>query len=148
MSGQDMTEDYVDLESRLTNLRAEEKQYLIILKEATTVEDLLNVSDYLSAVQGEIETIEGRLKYLDSQTNFSTITISIYEEASLVVPTSDWRPFEVVEKAFNRLIIVLQGFFDLLIWGVIFGVPAWILWSAGRLIWSVLHRRLYGRSHK
>jgi predicted transcriptional regulator len=144
ISGEDVSEEYIDLESRLTNLRAEEKQYLLILGEATTVEDLLMVSDYLSSVRGEIETIEGRLKYLDNQTDLSTITVSVYEEASVIIPTSDWRPIEVAEEAFNRLVVFAQGLVDLLIWVVTFGIPAWVAWAVVRGIWRWWHRRHRG----
>lgn len=144
ISGEDVSEEYIDLESRLTNLRAEEKQYLLILGEATTVEDLLMVSDYLSSVRGEIETIEGRLKYLDNQTDLSTITVSVYEEASVIIPTSDWRPIEVAEEAFNRLVVFAQGLVDLLIWVVIFGIPAWVAWSVVRGLWRWWNRRHSG----
>lgn len=141
LSGQDVTSEYVDLEARLTNLKAEEAQYLNILDQATTVEELLMVSDYLSTVRGEIESIQGQLKYLADQTDLSTITVSLYEEASLIVPTSDWQPVVVVKQAFNQLVVFLQGLVNGLIWVVIFGVPLWIVWRVVRGMWRFWRRR-------
>lgn len=139
ISGQDVTEEYVDLQSRLKNLQAEEEQYLVILNKATTVEDLLNVSDYLARVRGQIEEIQGRLKYLNNRTDYATITISVYEEASVVVPTDDWQPVVVAKQAFNKLVQTGQNTIDSLIWLVIFGIPflilVWVLYRVGRFFY-------------
>lgn len=141
VSGQDVTEEYVDLQSNLKNLQAEEQQYLTILSKATTVEDLLNVSDYLSRVRGDIEQIQGRLKYLNDRTDFATITISLYEEASVVIPTSDWQPVVVAKQAFNRLVETSQSGVNGVIWIVTFGVPFLIfVWIVRRVV-RFFHRR-------
>lgn len=140
VSGQDVTEEYVDLQSRVKNLQAEEAQYLTILAKATTVEDLLKVSDYLSRVRGEIEEIQGRLKYLNNRTDYATITVSVYEEASVIIPTSDWQPFVVLKQAFNRLVETAQSGVNGLIWIVVFGVPCLIVVWCGRFAWRFFHR--------
>lgn len=139
ISGQDVTEQYVDMQSQLINLRAEEAQYLEILERAYTVEDLLNASDYLAGVRGDIEYIEGQLKYLENRTSFSTITIYVYEEASIVAPTSDWKPFVLVKESFNQLVVIMQGMVGLIIWLVIVWVPilvgAYVVYRIGRWGW-------------
>lgn len=139
ISGQDVTEEYVDLQSRLKNLQAEEEQYLVILDKANTVEDLLNVSDYLANVRGQIEEIQGRLKYLNNRTDYATITISVYEEASVIVPTDDWQPVVVAKQAFNKLVQTGQNMVDSLIWIVTLGIPflilGWILYRVGRFFY-------------
>ncbi|MDP2624633.1 MAG: DUF4349 domain-containing protein, partial [Candidatus Peregrinibacteria bacterium] len=142
ISGQDVTEDYVDLQARLVNLQAEEEQYLNILDEAYTVEDLLSVSDYLAAVREDIEVIQGRLKYLENQTDYSTISIWVYEEASLLVPTSDWQPVVVAKQAFNRLVEVGQNLVNLSIQLVIFGIPLLIvIWIVRGISRAVVRNR-------
>lgn len=141
ISGQDVTEEYVDLQSRLNALQAEEARYLSILEQAKTVEDLLMTSDYLSAVRVEIELIQGRMKYFDNQTDFSTISVSIYEEASLVIPTSDWQPVVTMKQAFNHLIVFLQGLIELFIWIVVFGIPTWIVYLIVRGAWKWKQRK-------
>lgn len=140
VSGQDVTEEYVDLQSRVKNLQAEEAQYLTILEKATTVEDLLKVSDYLSRVRGEIEEIQGRLKYLNNRTDYATITVSVYEEASVVVPTSDWQPFVVLKQAFNRLVETVQSGVNGFIWILVFGVPCFVFVWVVRSVWRFFHR--------
>jgi hypothetical protein len=141
ISGEDVTEEFVDMQSRLNNLEAEEAQYLVILEQAYTVEDLLNVSDYLSEVREDIEVIEGRLKYLEDRTDFSTITVSVYEEASIIAPSSDWKPVVVIKEAVNGLIGLVQELVDTLIYVVVFGVPLLVGVWLGRGIWRKVSKR-------
>lgn len=84
-NAQDVTERYIDLEAQLKNLRAEEEQYLEVMKQAYTVENILKVSQYLSRVRGQIERLEGQLKYLDRQVDMSTITTYLTAEAEIEV---------------------------------------------------------------
>ena len=136
ISGQDVTADYVDMQAELTNLQAEEQQYLEILERAYTVEDLLSVSDYLSRVRGDIEWIQGQLNYLENRTSFSTISIYVYEEASILAPTSDWQPFVLIKQSFNQLVVIVQGLIGLGIWFVIVWVPIlvgiYVVYRAGK----------------
>lgn len=78
-SGQDMTEEYVDLDARLRTLEKQEGRLLEILENASTVEDLLKVEGHLGRVRGEIERITGRLRYLDNMVDLSTITVDMFE---------------------------------------------------------------------
>lgn len=73
----EVTEQYTDLQSRLRNLQSTEQQYLALLKEAKTIQEILTVQDRLSGVRSQIEQIQGRLKVLDSLTEFATVDLSI-----------------------------------------------------------------------
>lgn len=146
ISGQDVTSQYIDLQARLTNLEAEEAQYLTILQEATTVEELLMVSDYLSTVRGEIELIQGQLKYLTDQTDYSTVTVYFYEEVSLAAPTSDWQPVVEMKEAVQTLIVLAQQGVTAVIWVVVLGIPALMVLGLGRMVWHRIARR--GKSRK
>jgi hypothetical protein len=88
VSGQDVTEEYVDIESRLKSKRAVEARLLDFMKEAKKTEDLLKISTDLARVQEEIEQIAGRKKYLENQSALSTVTITI-EENDVPVPKID-----------------------------------------------------------
>jgi hypothetical protein len=88
VSGQDVTEEYVDIESRLKSKRAVEARLLDFMKEAKKTEDLLKISSDLARVQEEIEQIAGRKKYLENQSALSTVTITI-EENDVPVPKID-----------------------------------------------------------
>jgi len=76
-SAQDVTEQYTDLNSQLTNLQATEAQLLEIMKKATTVEDILAVQSQLTNVQGQIETTKGTMKYLEQTSSTSLISVSL-----------------------------------------------------------------------
>lgn len=71
----DITDAYVDNEARLNNMKAEEKQYLEIMKKVETVEDTLKVQNELFRVRGEIEALEARQKLWDKEVSFSSVTI-------------------------------------------------------------------------
>ncbi|MFA6946542.1 MAG: DUF4349 domain-containing protein [Pedobacter sp.] len=134
-SGQDVTEQYADLQAQLKNYKAEEAQYLEILKKASTVEDILKVTEKLSIVRGYIEVAEGRLKYLESQTDMSTITVSLSEETRIDIPTKEWQPYETLKQAFRTWIIFLQGLVNVFIWLIIFLGPVIVLiWIIVKLI--------------
>lgn len=79
--GEDVTEEFVDLKARLRAKRALESQFLEIMKQADTVEDALNVQTQLSNVRSDIEKIEGRMRFLESQSAFSTIKANIQTPA-------------------------------------------------------------------
>jgi hypothetical protein len=77
--GQDVTEEYVDLQAQKTSYQNQLAQYNEIMKKAVNVSDVLIVQKQIDQVQTELDRLEGRLKYLDSQIDLSTITISLQE---------------------------------------------------------------------
>ncbi|MHB8159999.1 MAG: DUF4349 domain-containing protein [Thermoleophilia bacterium] len=79
VSGQDVTEEYVDLQSRLRNAEAQETQMLELMKKAQTIEEILTVQSRLAEIQSQIEQIKGRMKYMESRTDFATITVDLRE---------------------------------------------------------------------
>ncbi len=144
LSGQDVTEEFTDLQSRLKNYQAEEAQLVGFLDRAGNVEELLDVSEALSDVREDIEVVEGRIKYLENMTDMSTITVYISQETTVEIPTKEWQPWEKVKKSFRVLIEGLQGLVDLLIVFVIVVLPfilvftliIWfIIWVIKKLIW-------------
>jgi hypothetical protein len=96
ISSQDVTEEYVDLKSRLNHWRSQETQLLEIMRQARRIPDILAVRNQLSDVQQEIERITGRLRFLANRVDLSTITVDIYQKGKAphpVQPTiaSTWR---------------------------------------------------------
>ena len=85
----DVTEDYTDLSSRLKTKKEVEQRYLEILKTAKTVKDILAVEAELREVREEIEVVEGRLKYLNDQVSYSTITLNMSQEFDYVAPPAN-----------------------------------------------------------
>lgn len=142
VSGEDVTEEFVDLQSQLKNLRLEEAQYQEVLKKAQKVEDILNVTQYLFQVRGEIEGIEGRIKYLANLTDLATITINLAEEPTLQIPTGEWKPWVTLKEAFQSSVRLWQGLVSVIIWLVIVILPvAIIVWIIVKIIKAVRRRR-------
>jgi len=123
-NAQDVTEQYADLQAQLKNKRAEEESFSKILNTAGKIDDILAVTKELSRVRGEVERLEGKIKYMDSQTDMSTITINLSEDAEVIPISDDWRPWEVVKQSAKELISNIQGFVDGIIRFIIVGIPA------------------------
>ena len=77
--GRDVTEEYVDLQAQKTSYQNQLAQYNEIMKKAVKVEDVIVIQQQIDRVQTELNRLEGRLKYLNSQIDFSTITINLQE---------------------------------------------------------------------
>jgi hypothetical protein len=129
ISGQDVTEEYVDLESRLKSKRVVEERLLTFMKNAAKTEDLLKISADLAVVQEEIETIEGKMKYLENQTSLSTVTISLYE-SKVIVPEIDkdqLNTWEKTKKQFMKSTNMLLAFMSGLVVFIIGNLPILIV---------------------
>ncbi|MEM7103130.1 MAG: DUF4349 domain-containing protein [Bacteroidota bacterium] len=79
IDAKDVTEQFVDITSRLRTKREVEERYRDILKQAKTISDILAVEGQLRTIVEEIESLEGRLKYLNDQVGYSTINLNYYE---------------------------------------------------------------------
>jgi hypothetical protein len=89
VNGQDVTPEYIDLNARLTNLQAQEKVLLRLMNDAATVTDTIRVQSQLSDVQGAIEQLEGRVRYLRDQAAMSTITLTFEQSGAAATAPSD-----------------------------------------------------------
>lgn len=123
-SGQDVTEEYVDLTARLSNLEATAARVRGFLDEARDVEDALAVNQELSRLESEIEQLKGRMNYLSQSASFSTIQVDITPDVlSQPIEIAGWRPQGVAKEALEDLINGLQGLADFLIRFVIAVLP-------------------------
>jgi hypothetical protein len=149
-SGQDVTDEYVDLQSRLVNLQATEARIREFLKDAKTVEEALKVNEQLTEVEGEIEQVKGRMNYLKDRSAFSTLTVELEPQVptptpsptATVTPTPTpvaWRPGETVVDAANTFADVFKGAVEVAIWLLIVVAPFAI--PLGLLIWYLRRRR-------
>ncbi|MBO0586677.1 DUF4349 domain-containing protein [Sporosarcina sp. E16_8] len=102
VTGEDVTEQYIDLESRVKSKRTVEERLLVFMGKAEKTEDLLKISSDLSKVQEEIELIVGKMKYLENQTSFSTIEIAMHENR-VIVPGLDGESLDTWEKTKKQL---------------------------------------------
>ncbi len=75
----DVTEEFIDIEARLRTKKELEKRYITLLNRANNVKEVLAVEQQIGQLQADIESIEGRLKYLQNKVSFSTLNMEIYE---------------------------------------------------------------------
>jgi hypothetical protein len=133
-SGQDITQEYVDLESRLRNYEAQEKVLLELLEQSKRVSDMLEIQRELSNVRGEIEVIKGRMTYLDDLVSFSTISVYFHEPEPITV--AGWGFLEALKRGLRGAVNVFNGITMFLIasspvW-ILIGVVLIIVWQSIR----------------
>jgi len=151
IEAQDVTRQYTQQEANLRNLRAEEQQYLLILKQAQTVKDCLEVSAKLSAVRGQIEQQQAEFNALSKQIETVAITIYLRAEADARVLGLNWRPLYQIKMAFRDGLEGLANYFSA-ITAFAFFLPTIVLWvltiSIGSAVtWKILRlvaRRWFG----
>jgi hypothetical protein len=128
VSGQDVTEEYTDLQSRLRNLEQTEDQLREIMASASKTQDVLAVLDQLRRITEEIEVIKGRIQYLDQSARLSSISVQVLPDvAAQPLQIGRWQPQGTVKNAVEALIGAYQWFVDALIWIIIFVLPVAIV---------------------
>ncbi len=130
---QDVTEQFIDLEARLTNLQTLEVELRALLEEVRQQPDadpekLLRVFNEISAVRGQIEQIQGQLNFLEDMTALATLDLTITQTPAMVPITDEpWAPGEAVREALGSLVTALQGTAELAIGFVLFVLPMMLL---------------------
>jgi Domain of unknown function (DUF4349) len=141
LESQDVTKQYVDQQARLRNLRAQETQYLSILKQAKTVKDTLAVSDELNQVRSQIEQQQAEFDTLSKQVETVALTISLRAEAEAQVFGLHWRPLYQLKLALRAGLEAVADYVVAMI-GFLFYLPAILLWLATILISAAIGWRL------
>ena len=134
-SGEDVTAEFIDLEARIGHWRAQEAVFVGLMAKARTIPETIQIQQQLSTIQEQIEQLEGRRKYLDGETSFSTVKLSLVEEGAVAKPEPGPRPASTLARAWQRsagaALAVLGG--TIVVLGVLLplaavvGIPAWIL---------------------
>ena len=137
----DVTREYIDLDAHLRNAQAEEAQYLLILKRASTIKDTLDVTEKLSDVRGRIEEMQGNLKFLTSQIDLSSLDISLRAEADSTVAGIHWRPLRQAKIAMSEMVSGLADWVDSVIAFVI-DLPLIAVWFLSIVALIVIAIRL------
>jgi hypothetical protein len=136
LSGMDVTEEYIDLEARIRTKRALEMQFLEIMRQARKISDALEVQSQLADVRTEIESLEGRRRFLENKSALSTISVTLQTPAPLLVATT--RGFQHgVKMAFgdgvdtaSEIVLGLLRFVMVMIPIALFIIlPCWLLFK-------------------
>ncbi len=131
VSGQDVTREYIDLQSRLRNLEQKAEQLRQILAKADKTEDVLNVYNQLTQVTEQIEVLKGQIRYYDESAQLSAITVRIVSKDSIApLSIGGWKPVGTARDAVQALIDVLKFLANSAIWIVILCLPIGLLLGA------------------
>ncbi len=145
ITGDDVTQKYVDLSSQLSNLQSTEAQLQKIMSTTNNINDVLTVQQRLTDVQGQIEGIQGQLKYFSEAAAYSLITLTLTQKPLLqtpmptatitltptITPTptarplglANWQPGQIAQTAADTVVSAGEVAISLLIWLIIVGVP-------------------------
>lgn len=147
-SGDDVTAEYVDLQARIANWQGQEAVFVGLMARAKTISETIQIQQQLSTIQEQIEQLQGRQKYLDGHTSYSTVNLTLLEDGAVAKPEPLPGPkpaASTLARAWHRsagaALAVLGG--TLVVLGVVVplaavvGLPAWLL--------TVVLRRRDGR---
>lgn len=136
MQGEDVSEQYVDLESRLKAKEAAEQRLLAFMEKAVKSEELVAFSNELGLVQTEIEQIKGKMRYLDQNVAYSTVELRLYQKVQSAAkaqdeeePLSDrmgraiGRSADVLVKVMEGVLIALAALLPVLMAVILIGGP-------------------------
>jgi hypothetical protein len=137
-SGQDVSNEFVDLNARIRQLRAVEAQLLELLKQADDVPAALAVQNQLSQVQLDLEQARGRLQYLDNRVAYATISMSMHELGVVAPKDGGFKIVHAWATAGSAFLIVVGWLFI----GIAVAAPVLILLGLGFLVGRVIRRRI------
>lgn len=144
-NAQDITAEFIDLEARFKNTQAEESSFVALLNRSGKIEEVLAVTREIARTRGEIEQLQGQMRYLSSQTDMSTITVNISEDVAIASVSQDWRPWQTVKTSVRQLITSGQNFIDGLISFVVVVLPMLLIYAL--IIWLIYYfgKKVYRR---
>lgn len=124
VTGQDVTDEYVDIQSDLTNLESTRDRVRNFLDDARTVEEALKVNTELSRLEGDIERLTGRMAYLEKSARYSQVSIDITPDALYQpIQVARWQPVGIIKDAVQSLIEAFQFIITILIYLVLLILP-------------------------
>lgn len=141
---EDVTEEYVDLEARITNSEANVRQLLGLLAKAETVDEILQVQAVLTSAQAELEQLKGRQRYLDEHTSYSTLTMNIYETGVETTPQGEWGFVAALKDALHNFIDAINR----IVRGLGWLIPTLVIIAVIAFIAYLIVRRIVRRNRE
>ncbi len=143
----DVTRQFADNDARMRTLKAEEQQYLQILKQAKSVPDVLDVTEKLDAVRAHIEQLQTDINVMSHDIAMSAVSITLSQNAPEGRVLGNWHPLTNARRSLRSMVEDLGDWLDAIVSFVIFlpvialwtlslGVVAWIGWRLLRFVWQ------------
>ena len=118
INSNDVTEEFVDVEAKLNVMKQTETRFIALFSETSTVEEIMRVEKELMRLRGEIDSLEGRMKYLSKTTDNSVLDVHIMEEVPIT--GSDWSFFDSFDNSVRGLISFSKHIANFLISLIVF----------------------------
>jgi hypothetical protein len=142
ISSRDVTEEFIDLETRLKNKKNYLNRYGELLKQAKSVKDILEIEEKTRVIEEEIESTEGRLKYLNNQVDLSTLELRITKKNDYsFIPQNEGNFFDRLKFS------LVKGWFGLVTF-TLFVIRLWPFWIIVSLIYYLIRKILRRRKRK
>lgn len=140
LQGEDVTDQYVDIEARLKTLEKNKARFEEIMDQAVKIEDILRIQQEIISLQAQIDSLKGQQNYLEKTAQMSKITFFLStDELSLpYAPSQPWRPEVIFKQAVRSMLGNLQKLGSLIIWVVVYAV-IWL--PIVLIIWWLRSRR-------
>jgi hypothetical protein len=146
ITARDVTHEFYDSEAHLRNLRAEEQQYLAIMKQSGKIPDTLEVAEHLSDVRDRIERQQAAVQAMSHDVEMSQVSITLTKLIDTKIAGFEWRPLQNARAAMREELVGLSEWADLavaflirlplaMLWVCTFAVVLWILFIVCRWIW-------------
>jgi glycine cleavage system regulatory protein len=129
-NAREVTAEYTDLQSRVVNLQRTEAQYQALLSRAGSIDEVLKVTAKLDSVRGDIEQLQGRIRLLDDQSDYATVTVKLSLPPVVAAPVEDKAkglpsPVRVFVDAMDRSFVVAHALLNVVV--VLFVASLWLL---------------------
>ena len=148
-TGQDVTDQYVDLQSQLTAKQAAADQLTKIMQSATKTEDVLAVYQQLQQINSDIEVLKGKIKYYEQSAALSAVSVTIVaEETVKPIVVAGWKPQGVARDAIQNLIYFWQGFVDWMIGFFLYTLPVLVTIGIPLYLFFLLVRWIFRKVRK
>jgi archaellum component FlaC len=138
---QDVTKQYVDVQARMRNLRAEESQYLQIMHSATKVQDMLDVSEKISEVRGQIEQAQAEFESLSKQVEMVSISVSLRSQPKAAEFALNWKPMQQLRISLHDALDGVADYATAMSAALLY-LPVIVLWLATIILGSAAGWRI------
>jgi len=138
----DVTEEYIDVTARLANKREYLKQYIVLLSRANSVKDILEIKENIRKLQEEIESAEGRLRFLNHNITFSFLAIELYQQVDYV-----YKP-KPKDSFFERVKSSVSTGWDMIVNFVLFLISIWSVLLVLILAFFFIRRKIKKRKQR
>jgi hypothetical protein len=147
IGGQDVTEEYVDLEARIRNLERQEARLLTFMDRATRIPDLMAIENEVARVRGEIERLTGRLRYLANRVDLATIQVEVSQKPKKA-PGGFWDFDRTIARIQAAFLSTVRGVLEVTETLVAFAAGVLPLILLGALVWGALRRSVRSRTDR